>query len=280
MSTEEDDENMAEAVVENRLNTRFFCHECNRFISPNLPEYTCPQCQGGFVEQLNGDESEDDNSISVDSESPDPASEFTELWGRMFLGPSTSDGVESRRLYRFRPVARQRISIRPRMGGEGGAGASNNATAEAAAIDLIIQNLLGIPGMVGREDGPSTSQNIPFPLMLQLHGNPGDYVWGNNGLDSIITQLLNQLEGTGPPPAENDKIESLPTVKVTHHDVEAKVDCAVCQEPLTLDEEVKALPCRHLYHKDCIVPWLQMHDSCPICRLSLSKNPTRCKEGD
>ncbi|KXJ26292.1 hypothetical protein AC249_AIPGENE369 [Exaiptasia diaphana] len=80
--------------------------------------------------------SEDDNSISVDSESPDPASEFTELWGRMFLGPSTSDGVESRRLYRFRPVARQRISIRPRMGGEGGAGASNNATAEAAAIDF------------------------------------------------------------------------------------------------------------------------------------------------
>ncbi|KAK3731433.1 hypothetical protein QZH41_013616, partial [Actinostola sp. cb2023] len=255
MSAEE--ENMAEAVVENRLNTRFFCHECNRYISPNLPEFTCPQCEGGFVEQLNGDESsiEDDNTMSVDIESPDPAAEFTELWGRMFLGPSTSEDGDNRRVHR-RPVSRQRIAIRRRTSGDGGA--SSNA-AEAAAIDLIIQNLLGIPGMVIREDGPSNSQGIPFPLrMFQLHGNPGDYVWGTNGLDSIITQLLNQLEGTGPPPAENVKIESLPTVKVNQDIVDANVECAVCQDQLSLNEEVKSLPCKHLYHKECIVPWLKL----------------------
>ncbi|EDO32057.1 predicted protein, partial [Nematostella vectensis] len=94
--------------------------------------------------------------------------------------------------------------------------------------------------------------------MLQLHGNPGDYVWGTNGLDSIITQLLNQLEGAGPPPAENDKIENLPKVKVTQSLIDSRTECAVCQEQLKLHEEVLMLPCNHHYHKDCIIPWLKM----------------------
>lgn len=47
------------------------------------------------------------------------------------------------------------------------------------------------------------------------HGNPGDYVWGPGGLDAIITQLLNNVEGAGPPPADADKIDRLPTVKIS-----------------------------------------------------------------
>ena len=51
------------------------------------------------------------------------------------------------------------------------------------------------------------------------HGNPGDYVWGPGGLDAIITQLLNNVEGSGPPPADKDKINKLPTVKITQSQV-------------------------------------------------------------
>jgi hypothetical protein len=39
---------------------------------------------------------------------------------------------------------------------------------------------------------------------------------------------------------------------------DGRTDCAICQEQLHLNEEVKGLPCKHLYHKECIVPWLQM----------------------
>lgn len=28
-------------------------------------------------------------------------------------------------------------------------------------------------------------------------GNPGDYAWGHEGLDAIVTQLLNQMDGSG-----------------------------------------------------------------------------------
>ena len=36
------------------------------------------------------------------------------------------------------------------------------------------------------------------------------------------------------------------------------VQCSVCMEDFKLEEVVKELPCNHLYHPDCIVPWLEM----------------------
>lgn len=46
-------------------------------------------------------------------------------------------------------------------------------------------------------------------------GNPGDYVWGRDGLDTIVTQLLNQMDGSGPPPLTREQIDNVPTIPVT-----------------------------------------------------------------
>jgi hypothetical protein len=43
--------------------------------------------------------------------------------------------------------------------------------------------------------------------------------------------------------------------------------CSVCLGAFQLGETVRLLPvCLHLYHVECIDPWLDAHSTCPICR--------------
>lgn len=135
-------------------------------------------------------------------------------------------------------------------------------------LEGIIQQLVN--GIIA----PTAMPNIGVGPWGVLHSNPMDYAWGANGLDAIITQLLNQFENTGPPPADRDKIKTLPTVQITDEHVASGLECPVCKEDYSVGENVRQLPCNHMFHNDCIVPWLEQHDTCPVCRKSLSGQNT------
>lgn len=48
-----------------------------------------------------------------------------------------------------------------------------------------------------------------------MHGPFGDYVWGESGMDRIVTQLLNQMDGsTRPVGLTEQQINRLPIIKV------------------------------------------------------------------
>ncbi|KAF7096629.1 hypothetical protein CFC21_098538 [Triticum aestivum] len=48
---------------------------------------------------------------------------------------------------------------------------------------------------------------------------------------------------------------------------EEAATCSVCLGAFQLGETVRLLPaCLHLYHVECIDPWLDAHSTCPICR--------------
>lgn len=46
--------------------------------------------------------------------------------------------------------------------------------------------------------------------------------------------------------------------------------CLVCQCAYEDGDTLKKLPCGHLYHVDCIDPWLGMKNTCPVCKKSVS----------
>ncbi|CAK0890371.1 unnamed protein product, partial [Prorocentrum cordatum] len=94
-------------------------------------------------------------------------------------------------------------------------------------------------------------------------------------------ELLVLFPGNGRsrPIPSPEELARLPTRRATHREVGAGegaalkegIDhkCAVCYENYQLGEELKTLPCLHVYHAACIDRWLQSEIpgavSCPVC---------------
>ncbi|KAE9592058.1 putative aminoacyltransferase, E1 ubiquitin-activating enzyme [Lupinus albus] len=103
-----------------------------------------------------------------------------------------------------------------------------------------------------------------------------------SGFDHILNQLT-YLEGTPvqlsdrsfyPIAASKTAIESMPVVKIIPTHVKAESQCVVCMEPFELDCDAREMPCGHIYHSGCILPWLSVRNSCPVCRHELPTEGT------
>lgn len=90
------------------------------------------------------------------------------------------------------------------------------------------------------------------------------------GLEELIQELT---EGDRPAPAPETAIDAIPSVRISERHLKENSYCPVCQEEFEVDGEARELPCKHIYHSDCIVPWLRLHNSCPVCRLQLPEPP-------
>jgi len=47
--------------------------------------------------------------------------------------------------------------------------------------------------------------------------------------------------------------------------------CTVCCEHIIIGSKGMFMPCGHIYHPDCLKPWLETKNSCPTCRFELPK---------
>ncbi|XP_078527410.1 E3 ubiquitin-protein ligase RNF115 [Lissotriton helveticus] len=255
---------------------RFFCHCCKGEVSPKLPEYICPRCESGFIEEVTEDSSFLDTGGN--GLEHNPSTQFAELWDhldhtmlfpdfRPYLssGPLDHDSRDNERGHQAHPDLW--VTTRPpRLPMRRYRARGSSRPDRSPAIEGIIQQIFA--GFFANSAVPGSPNHFSWSGML--HSSPGDYAWGQSGLDAIVTQLLGQLENTGPPPAEKEKISSLPTVTVTQEQVEMNLECPVCKEDYKVAERVLQLPCNHFFHNDCIVPWLELHDTCPVCRKSLN----------
>ncbi|XP_058451883.1 uncharacterized protein LOC131430713 [Malaya genurostris] len=51
--------------------------------------------------------------------------------------------------------------------------------------------------------------------------------------------------------------------------------CTICLSQFEVDNDVRRLPCMHLFHKDCVDQWLVTNKHCPICRVDIEIHLTK-----
>ncbi|KAF7210937.1 E3 ubiquitin-protein ligase RNF115 isoform X1 [Nothobranchius furzeri] len=268
---------MAEAG--NAPQHQFYCHYCKCETNPKLPDLVCPACKSGFIEEVPANSSLlRDSTASVESDNS--SSLLSDLFQLLFIensarlsSPSSteSDWTDAEEEYAgqndtFSPSAVATEREEQEESSSVSEGETASSPEENNSMDGIMHQFLsdsfannGSPGA-----GPTSLSS-----MLQMYSNPEDYAWGLGGLDTVVTELLGQLENTGPAPATQEEISSLPTVCISQEQIDCRLGCPVCREEYSSGESVRKLPCLHFFHDECIVPWLKLHNSCPVCRKSL-----------
>ena len=92
-------------------------------------------------------------------------------------------------------------------------------------------------------------------------------------IETILNYIMNNdTNRYGSPPASKTEIEKLNKYILTKEKLDnlgIENICSVCKEEFQIGNEMLDLPCKHYFHKDCLMPWLNQHDSCPICRFEL-----------
>lgn len=83
--------------------------------------------------------------------------------------------------------------------------------------------------------------------------------------------LMNETSRAGAPPASKQVLEALP-----HHiiadagEVSSYGECCITQDPFEVGESMVPLHCGHNYKEEPIVHWLEMHNTCPVCRVEVT----------
>ncbi|UJR34342.1 hypothetical protein I4U23_021745 [Adineta vaga] len=77
-------------------------------------------------------------------------------------------------------------------------------------------------------------------------------------------RIFGDVDGRKQPPAAKHIIENLPSTKRFHRDEK----CSICLKEFEINS-TKELPCHHKYCENCIKQWLQLVNTCPMCRIEL-----------
>ncbi|XP_061348017.1 E3 ubiquitin-protein ligase RING1-like isoform X2 [Gastrolobium bilobum] len=229
---------------------QYFCHQCDRTvsISPSSSDLLCPNCNEGFLEEL---------EIPLTNPNPNPVNPFFS-----FNSDSPATGAATFPLL-FSGAGTPGAASPPPLG-------DANAFNPFMFLQNYVQTLRagGANVQFVIENSGDPNRTFQFPGNV----NHGDYFFGP-GLEELIQQLAeNDPNRRGTPPASKSAVEGLPDIPVTEELLasdSASAQCAVCKDTFGLGENAKQMPCKHIYHADCILPWLEMHNSCPVCRYEL-----------
>ncbi|KAI0001563.1 hypothetical protein BJV77DRAFT_968646 [Russula vinacea] len=286
----------------------WYCYECHAEMRPLMvPDPHCASCNGTFVEKIEG-EADDPRSF----QSGPPLDGGTASGGvpgiDNFLSSIfqlSNDLRPQRRTPNFPPSPERasnggtgfRLDIDRGLGGSrtiliggppslggnrrGTPGEERNPSGGSLMTQYLLAMLTQRAGREGLADPFSGFSFLGGPE----DGRMGDYVFNQEALDHIITQIMEQGSSSRPVPATEDVMQQLHREVLEEKSPLLGRDCAVCKDQFALiteepdDQVVVTLPCDHPFHEGCIMPWLKSSATCPVCRFQLVPQPGRPPDG-
>ena len=101
-----------------------------------------------------------------------------------------------------------------------------------------------------------------------------------DGIDQLFNLLLQGISRHNEPPHTSHRfIQSLVHRHPTEEELSTSPVCAVCENDIVKEDEIVCLPCNHLFHPDCILPWIENHNTCPTCRAELPASQSDSEDG-
>lgn len=84
---------------------------------------------------------------------------------------------------------------------------------------------------------------------------------------ALLLALMAEQSGKQSNAAQAADIAALPTRKLKDTlGLGEQSKCTICLDEFGDGDDVKTLPCLHIYHQRCIEQWLRTDNSCPVCK--------------
>ncbi|KAF5474317.1 hypothetical protein F2P56_006227 [Juglans regia] len=230
--------------MSNGRNTHW-CYRCNRPVRLRGRDAVCPGCNGGFIQEL-------DDMVHI--------SPFD------FFGLDVDENHDRRSGFMEAFSAFMRHRLADRSHSHDIRARSDSVPEHAPGFGPLLIFGGQIPFRLSGNGGIEAILN-GTPGIGLTRGNAGDYFIGP-GLEELFEQH-SANDRRGPPPASRSSIDAMPTIKIAQRHLRSDSHCPVCKDKFELGSEARQMPCYHMYHSDCIIPWLVQHNSCPVCRQEL-----------
>lgn len=132
----------------------------------------------------------------------------------------------------------------------------------------------GVPVSTSVSSGEGNQNGMPD--FFQEFMNHGQFMRSNRMFIDTgrLIELLEQLRNPnrGVPPSKLSEIERKVFQRNANVAKGEEEKCPICITEFEDGEEIKNLPCNHMFHGNCIDTWLVQNSHCPICKADLLQN--------
>ena len=262
-------------------NKKYWCFTCNSECQINIikegddEEYQCAKCKNTFIEEM----SKEDNPQNFHIEQPQTNQQNRIATSRINISIGSINS----------------ININNTSNNDNN---NENTQNENQPQDEYGMNgtLLFLPSTVHYVSSNNNNQNLNNLLngrvggiLTQVVGPNGSNIFFSQNLfsrNSLLSGFLlnhnndNQFENflnilmsfdsthKGNPPASERAINSLKKIEINKDNIQKfnEETCNVCLEGYLEGQLSIKLDCCHCFHDKCIIQWLKMRNTCPVCR--------------